>query len=70
MFTLGLAYDLRDIKVKVNSANPGYTATDIAGNAPGAQPVEEGAREIARLAPLSEDGPTASFSQNDSIVPR
>lgn len=69
MFTLGLAYDLRDTKVKVNSGNPGYTATDMTGHAPGTQTVEEGAREIVRLAQLSDDGPTASFTQNDGIVP-
>lgn len=69
MFTLGLAYDLRDTGVKVNSGNPGYTATDMTGYATGAQTVEEGAREIVRLAQLAENGPTASFSQNDGIVP-
>lgn len=69
MFTLGLAYDLRETKAKVNSANPGYTATDMTGHAPGTQTVEEGAREIIRLAQLPDDGPTASFSQNDGIVP-
>jgi NAD(P)-dependent dehydrogenase (short-subunit alcohol dehydrogenase family) len=69
MFTLGLAYDLRDTKIKVNSGNPGYTATDMTGHAPGTQTVEEGAREIIRLAQLPEDGPTATFTQNDGIVP-
>lgn len=68
MFTVDLAYDLRDTKIKVNSANPGYTATDMTSHAPGAQTVEEGAREIVRLAQLPVDGPTASFYQTDGIV--
>lgn len=69
MFTVDLAYDLRETNIKVNSGNPGYTATDMTGHAPGTQPVEEGAREIVRLALLPDDGPTSSFYQNDGIVP-
>ena len=29
MFTVILAHDLKDTKIKVNSADPGYTATDL-----------------------------------------
>lgn len=68
MFTINLAYDLRDTKIKVNSGNPGYTATDMTSHAPGTQTVEEGAKEIVRLARLREDGPTASFYQTDGVV--
>ena len=68
MFTVDLAYDLRETKVKVNSGNPGYTATDMTNHAPGTQTVEEGAKEIVRLAQLLEDGPTASFYQTDGVV--
>ena len=68
MFTVDLAYDLRDTKVKVNSACPGYTATDL-NNHSGPQTVEEGAVAIVRLAQLPEDGPTGSFTHKDGTYP-
>ncbi len=51
MFTVDLAYDLRDTKIKVNSASPGFVTTDMTGHR-GAQTVEQGAIEIVRLAQL------------------
>jgi len=33
MFTVQLAYELRDTGIKVNSADPGYTKTDLNHNA-------------------------------------
>jgi NAD(P)-dependent dehydrogenase (short-subunit alcohol dehydrogenase family) len=68
MITVMLAYELRDTNIKVNAANPGYTATDINGNS-GTQTVEEGAAETVRLALLDEDGPTGSFSETGQIIP-
>ncbi len=64
MFTVGLAYDLRDTRIKVNSACPGYTATDM-NNHTGPQTIEEGAIAIVRLAQLPEDGPAGSFTHKD-----
>jgi len=64
MLTIHLAYELRDTKIKVNSANPGYTKTDLNDNQ-GTQPVEVGAIEATRLALLEADGPTGqSFSKD------
>jgi len=54
------AYEFRDTPMKVNSANPGYTATDMNGNQ-GHQTLEEGAAEPVRLALLSADGLTGGF---------
>jgi NAD(P)-dependent dehydrogenase (short-subunit alcohol dehydrogenase family) len=68
MFTVQLAYELRDTAIKVNSADPGYTATDLNGHR-GTQPVAEGAVEIVRLALLPEDGPTGRFSNKNGVVP-
>ena len=68
MFTVDLAYDLRDTRIKVNSACPGYTATDL-NNHSGPQTVEEGAIAIVRLAQLPEDGPTGSFTHKDGTYP-
>ena len=64
MLTIHLAYELRGSKIKVNSANPGYTKTDLNDNQ-GTQPVEVGAIEATRLALLDENGPTGqSFSKD------
>ena len=64
MLTLHLAYELRGTTVKVNSANPGFTKTDLNDNR-GTQPVEVGAIEATRLALLDDHGPTGqSFSKD------
>jgi NAD(P)-dependent dehydrogenase (short-subunit alcohol dehydrogenase family) len=60
MLTVQLAYELRETPIKVNSADPGFTATE--GNAyRGRQTVEEGATETVRLALLPADGPSGGF---------
>jgi NAD(P)-dependent dehydrogenase (short-subunit alcohol dehydrogenase family) len=68
MLTVQLAYELRDTSIKVNSADPGYTATDLNGNR-GHQTIPEGAAEAIRLALLSNDGPTGSYSDRKGVVP-
>ena len=68
MLTIHLAYELRETKIKVNSADPGYTATDLNGNS-GPQTIPEGAAEAIRLALLPEDGPTGTYSDSQGIVP-
>jgi NAD(P)-dependent dehydrogenase (short-subunit alcohol dehydrogenase family) len=60
MMTVQLAYELRDTNVKVNSVNPGYTATDLNNNQ-GPQTLEQGSAEIVRVALLGDDGPTGQF---------
>ena len=54
--------------VKVNSADPGYTATDL-NNHTGPRTVEEGARAAVRLATLPADGPTGGFFDENGPVP-
>ena len=68
MMTIQLAYELRDTPIKVNSADPGYTATDLNGNS-GTQTVEEGSEAILRLAQLPDDGPTGGFFDRHGVVP-
>ena len=54
--------------IKVNSADPGYTATDL-NNHSGPRSVEEGARAAVRLATLPADGPTGQFFDENGPVP-
>jgi NAD(P)-dependent dehydrogenase (short-subunit alcohol dehydrogenase family) len=60
MLTVQLAFELRDTRIKVNSADPGFTATDLNQHR-GYQTVEQGASEAVRLALLPADGPTGGF---------
>jgi NAD(P)-dependent dehydrogenase (short-subunit alcohol dehydrogenase family) len=69
MLTVQLAWELRDTAIKVNSANPGYTDTDLVPGAVGGQPAEAGAREAIRLALLPADGPTGGFFENEGRLP-
>jgi NAD(P)-dependent dehydrogenase (short-subunit alcohol dehydrogenase family) len=57
MLTVQLAAELKDSAIKVNSAEPGFTATDL-NNHRGTQTVGEGATAAVRLATLPDDGPT------------
>jgi NAD(P)-dependent dehydrogenase (short-subunit alcohol dehydrogenase family) len=66
--TVALAIDLEKEGIKVNSACPGYTRTNL-NNYSGSQTVEEGAREPVRLAMLGPDGPTGTFSNTAGPLP-
>jgi NAD(P)-dependent dehydrogenase (short-subunit alcohol dehydrogenase family) len=60
MLTVQLAAELQPAGIKVNSADPGFTATE-GNNYRGKQTVAEGAAAIVRLALLDEEGPTGGF---------
>jgi NAD(P)-dependent dehydrogenase (short-subunit alcohol dehydrogenase family) len=68
MLTVQLAYELRGTSIKVNSVDPGYTATDLNQHR-GTQSIPEGAAEVISLALLADDGPTGTFSNAQGIVP-
>ena len=54
--------------IKINSATPGYTATDMNEHR-GTRTVQEGARIIVELATLPDDGPTGGFFDDQGPVP-
>jgi NAD(P)-dependent dehydrogenase (short-subunit alcohol dehydrogenase family) len=66
--TVAYAKELRHTPIKVNAANPGFTATDMNGHR-GHQSVEEGAVTAVRLALLGPDGPTGTSQDDSGTVP-
>lgn len=54
--------------MRVNAADPGYTATDFNGFN-GRQTIEQGTDAIVQLATLDADGPTGTFLSRGGIVP-
>ncbi|MBV9793448.1 MAG: SDR family NAD(P)-dependent oxidoreductase [Actinobacteria bacterium] len=66
--TLGFATALEETGIKVNVADPGFTATAL-NNFQGTRTVAEGARRIVELALLGPDGPTGTFSNDEGTVP-
>lgn len=67
-FTVILAHELKDANIKVNSADPGYTATELNGNQ-GTKTVEQGASVIRQLATLDESGATGGYFDDQGVVP-
>lgn len=59
--TLAMAIELEPTGIKVNAVSPGFTKTNL-NNYAGTETVEEGAREIVRVALLGPDGPTGTFT--------
>ncbi|MBC3539242.1 SDR family oxidoreductase [Rufibacter sediminis] len=60
MYTINLAYELRDTPFKVNAVCPGFVATDFNGHR-GTGTVQEGGQRIAKYAMIGEEGPTGKF---------
>jgi NAD(P)-dependent dehydrogenase (short-subunit alcohol dehydrogenase family) len=68
MMTIHFAKELQSAGIKVNSANPGFTATDMNQHR-GPRTVEQGAAEPVRLALLPDDGPTAGVFSDTGAEP-
>jgi NAD(P)-dependent dehydrogenase (short-subunit alcohol dehydrogenase family) len=63
-----LATELEDAGVKVNSACPGFVATDMGGPIGAQKSVEDGASGIVWLATLPDDGPSGGFFRDGRPV--
>jgi NAD(P)-dependent dehydrogenase (short-subunit alcohol dehydrogenase family) len=66
--TVQFAKELHDTPIKVNAADPGYTATDLNRHT-GTRSVEQGARAAVLLAMLPADGPTGGFFDENGTLP-
>lgn len=60
MYTINLAYDLRDTAFKVNAVDPGFIKTDF-NNHRGTGTVEEAAKRIIKYATTGAEGPSGKF---------
>ena len=54
--------------IRINAADPGYTATDLNGNS-GSQTVTEGTDAIVDLATRGGNGPTGTFIDRSGVAP-
>jgi len=69
MYTVNLAYELRNTPFKVNAVCPGYTKTDFTGHQ-GTSTVAEAGQRIVKYALLAADGPTGKyFSEEYFLAP-
>ena len=66
--TVLFASELKDTPIKVNAADPGFTATDINQHR-GYRTVEQGATAAVRLATLPDDGVSGGFFDENGVVP-
>ena len=64
--TLAMMVELESTAIKVNLVSPGFTKTNLNGYE-GTQSVEEGSREVTRVALLGPDGPTGTFTRWENV---
>ena len=66
--TLAMMVELESTGIKVNLVSPGFTKTNLNGYE-GLESVEDGSREVIRVALLGPDGPTGTFTswENNAI---
>jgi NAD(P)-dependent dehydrogenase (short-subunit alcohol dehydrogenase family) len=69
MYTIVLAYELRDTPFKVNAVDPGFTATDL-NNHRGTGTLEDAAARLVKYVLVGEDGSTGKFisEENDPVT--
>jgi len=67
MYTVVLAYELRNSAFKINAVCPGYTKTDFNGHR-GVGSVEDAGKRIVKYALIDKDGPTGKFFSEENNV--
>ncbi|HSD08650.1 SDR family oxidoreductase [Flavobacterium sp.] len=65
MYTVVLAYELKDTAFKVNAVCPGYTKTDFNGHR-GTGTLEDAGKRIVKYALIDKDGPTGKFFSEEN----
>ncbi|WP_268847246.1 SDR family oxidoreductase [Flavobacterium aestivum] len=65
MYTVVLAYELKDSNFKINAVCPGYTKTDFNGHR-GPGNVEDAGKRILKYALIDKNGPTGKFFSEEN----
>ncbi len=65
MYTVILAYELRDTAFKINAVDPGYTKTDF-NHHQGTGTVEEAGARVVKYAMIDKDGPTGKYFSEET----
>lgn len=67
-FTVQLAHELKDTKIKVNAAHPGWVKTEL-GGAGAKLETAEGAKTSVQLATIGADGPNGIYEHDGEELP-
>jgi NAD(P)-dependent dehydrogenase (short-subunit alcohol dehydrogenase family) len=67
--TLAIMVELESTGIKVNLVSPAFTSTNLNGYE-GTESVEDGSREVVRVALLGPDGPSGTFTRwENTMIP-
>lgn len=67
--TLAMMIELESTSIKVNLVSPGFTKTNLNGFE-GTDSIEDGSREVVRVALLGPEGPSGTFTRwNNAPIP-
>jgi len=67
--TLAMMIELEGSGIKINLVSPGFTSTNL-NNYEGTESLEDGSREVVRVALLGPDGPSGTYtSWENSTIP-
>src|SRR5580693_3058457 len=64
--TLAMMVELESTGIKVNLVSPAFTKTNLNGYE-GTESIEDGSREVVRVALLGPDGPTGTFTRWENV---
>ena len=67
-FTVQLAYELKDSKIKVNAIHPGWVKTEMGGEGAPME-IPDGAKTSVAMATIGQDGPNGGFVHMGETVP-
>jgi NAD(P)-dependent dehydrogenase (short-subunit alcohol dehydrogenase family) len=65
--TLAMMIELESTGIKVNLVSPGFTKTNLNGYE-GTESVEDGSREVVRVALLGPDGPSGTYTRWENVT--
>ena len=67
-YTVQLAYELKDSKIKVNTIHPGWVKTELGGEGANME-IPDGAKTSVALATVGEDGPNGAYLHMGEPIP-